>query len=1090
MTNRSRGSFTFKHLALPGAIAIALAATSGSALAEHHQPINFDIAPQSLGSALTEFGIQSGKEVYFVEADIANKSTKGLTGSYKPEDAIKMILEQSGIRFTTDSNGTILVGSEYAQQSDESNSGSAAQPTTEEAGDDTNLDVDEEVVITGSRIAKSPSQVAANVEIFSQEDLRATGATTLERALARLPQNIGGVNNELAALGGFNSGLNISGASSVNLRGLGDDATLILVDGRRIGNAGVFGGVSDISTIPLASIERIEVLLDGASAIYGSDAVGGVINVITKKDYQGIETHYSYGTPETGGYEEHILSLNGGFSWETGRLLASFEQRSTSNLDAAERAGSFQFILPSNPSPLPQITSPSSINNGVLFFRVGDTNFDSVADLEAAGFSLDTPGLIAAQTRGSLGGNAVGLPADSDGSGDLSLADFTTADPTLVPTSFEGTSLVSAENRSTIDLRLTQELSFLGDDTQFSADLYYSNREITPGAETQVFNIDVPADAPGNGLGRRIGVFFTSPFLPPEQFESDEDTFRANFGLNGTFANNWRWNIGAGRNKTDLRSIFTNQPLPQFARDEDFNFINPFLPLFEDGLNLLTGDIAAANPQDLLLRTLLGPEFVTSINTEDRFDINASGSLFSLPGGDVQVSVGADWQKTKLFINSERNISDRGDSGFEVGAFAPLGALDNVDQTEISSGVFLELLVPIVGADNSLPGIEQLDITGAVRHDNYNGTPFSATTESFGLIWSPESQFRVRANYSTSFKAPLLRDSIQAPNVQFDLSFFPGGGFSIPIVDENGLRTGDQTEAPNLLLGVINGGNPDLQPETAESFSVTLEYSPDFIPGLTLSVTERKTDNDNRIDATALSIFGLEFEPSFNTILPRELRRDSIPAIPGTDFDGLDNPDGNLILDRRAINLSAINTAGRDYSLVYNTDTDVGQFIIRANVSYTGKQEVIVTDGFAPINLVGTAIDTNRSSIPRYGYRANLGWYNRGVSINLDAASSSTTREVTNNITGSGLTQTQIFEPSTDINLVLGYNTANGDLFSVPQWLENTSITLTVDNLLDDSSERTVLVDGEPTGDELNQLQPGFTTVRGRMFFVNISKSF
>src|SRR5690606_10363040 len=99
--------------------------------------------------------------------------------------------------------------------------------------------------------------------------------------------------------------INVTGASSINLRGLGNESTLILIDGRRIGKSGVFGGVSDISGIPLRSVERVEIMLDGASSVYGSDAVGGVVNIITKKDYSGVEASYQYGVPEQGGFDEH-----------------------------------------------------------------------------------------------------------------------------------------------------------------------------------------------------------------------------------------------------------------------------------------------------------------------------------------------------------------------------------------------------------------------------------------------------------------------------------------------------------------------------------------------------------------------------------------------------------------------------------------------------------------------------------------------------------------------------------------------------------------------------------------------------------------
>ncbi len=134
---------------------------------------------------------------------------------------------------------------------------------------------------TGSRLAGSPSDLSRNVIVLDRQDIRASGEFTLPRVLQQLPQNTNPTNATYGSrLNGVN---NKTGAATVNLRGLGSESTLILVDGRRVGYSGILGGVTDISTIPLSMVERIEILLDGASAVYGSDAVGGVVNIITRK---------------------------------------------------------------------------------------------------------------------------------------------------------------------------------------------------------------------------------------------------------------------------------------------------------------------------------------------------------------------------------------------------------------------------------------------------------------------------------------------------------------------------------------------------------------------------------------------------------------------------------------------------------------------------------------------------------------------------------------------------------------------------------------------------------------------------------------
>ena len=191
-----------------------------------------------------------------------------------------------------------------AQESDEDAAEAEASETESE-------DELETVVVTGSRLAGSPSELSRNVIVMDRQDIRATGEFTLPRVLQQLPQNTNPTNATYGSqLNGVN---NKTGAATVNLRGLGSESTLILVDGRRVGYSGILGGVTDISTIPLSMVERIEILLDGASAVYGSDAVGGVVNIITRKDYAGVEVDVDYARPDKGGFDETRVSIAGGF---------------------------------------------------------------------------------------------------------------------------------------------------------------------------------------------------------------------------------------------------------------------------------------------------------------------------------------------------------------------------------------------------------------------------------------------------------------------------------------------------------------------------------------------------------------------------------------------------------------------------------------------------------------------------------------------------------------------------------------------------------------------------------------------------------
>ena len=193
----------------------------------------------------------------------------------------------------------------------------------------------EEVVVTGSRIARTPGELAGNLVVLGEEFIQATGEATLERVLRQLPQNLNSTSESFGS--DLNNVSNFTGASTVNLRGLGSESTLILIDGKRSGYNGFLGGVTDVSKIPLSMVERIEVILDGASAIYGSDAVGGVVNIITRKDYEGVELDLNYVSPDGGSYDEVRGSIAGALDLEGTRVRLNYSRSGHSGLDGADR---------------------------------------------------------------------------------------------------------------------------------------------------------------------------------------------------------------------------------------------------------------------------------------------------------------------------------------------------------------------------------------------------------------------------------------------------------------------------------------------------------------------------------------------------------------------------------------------------------------------------------------------------------------------------------------------------------------------------------------------------------------------------------
>jgi iron complex outermembrane receptor protein len=202
------------------------------------------------------------------------------------------------------------------------------------------------IIVTGSRIRGAA--VAGEVITLDRQMIVAAGQVDLGEALRSLPQNFGGGQNPGVGSGGGLINNNINSASSANLRGLGPDATLTLLNGHRLPYDSAFGGV-DISAIPLAALDRIEVVPDGASALYGSDAVAGVVNVILRRDFEGVTTSAQLGASTDGGYFRRQADIVGGTTWQDGGFLVAYDYARNSEIAARQRSYASSLPIPMRP---------------------------------------------------------------------------------------------------------------------------------------------------------------------------------------------------------------------------------------------------------------------------------------------------------------------------------------------------------------------------------------------------------------------------------------------------------------------------------------------------------------------------------------------------------------------------------------------------------------------------------------------------------------------------------------------------------------------------------------------------------------------
>ena len=1041
----------------------------------------FSISSQSLNSALAQFSSQSGLQLVVNDAAVRQLSAPELTGKLSNDEALSKLLSGTGLSYEFRNGDTVLI--KVVEDSEDGSSGED--------------DVDEEVLVTGSRLATDRSKVAGQLISFDEEYIKSSGETTLERFLRRLPQNFGGT-TEFAG-SNLNGANNNTGASTVNLRGLGDRGTLILVNGHRRNFNGTIGGVTDISGIPLPQVERIEVLLDGASAVYGADAVGGVINIITKKDYRGTSLGVELLEPSAGEFNEYKVTLNGGTSWEDGDFRASYEYYKHTGLAADDSIlgltlpenNALSLFTPPTPGLLGQIVT-SSVDSLALFYNGpgGNITFDEFNALDSADQTMFSPVFAAT------------LPAGFDENSSIDDITILTATDNSVTGTGEtdfGRLLLPERESHTLSFDLTQEL---GNSITLHTSLVYANRDVATGGG--VPRISTRVDS-GNPLGPLSldGREYTYTILLPElggsgDFDtSDSDQWDLSMDLDGEFSENWNWSVngtysrsttdgvrgprldagaiadGTNNNGTQSVSVLQGTPPPSpdcVFTSSGFGFDRYTCPADVEQINAF-GDLSAF---------LLPEEFLENKNTLKVLSANVRGTLFDLPAGPVRVAAGVEWQDRGIDSRSEFAIGTQLSTVVDDEPFA-------ADVSRSSQAVFVEGIAPLVSEDNNLPLVQALDLTFSGRYDSYSTAnadisvnpsnldlddpdevadfaPFNQSSDvggdstwGAGLIWTLNDQVRFRTNWQTAFVAPQL-------NQLFSLAG-PLNNFAFLFV---------QNEEGNLAFVsfdlAIAGGNPGLRPETSRSRNLSIEFTPDFLTGLVASITHSETDYIDRI--TSLNSNG-----AIVTL-------DNLPS----DVIVFNDDPLSLGLDTRPTNAERLERSGLDYNINYNLDTEIGLFNADLVISKLIKHNFRPDAADDPVSVVGSTSDPRFFPIPKYSSNLQVSWTHRGFTTALSAAKRRDTNRLTLNSDDEVTAITTSSSPES-VNLTLSYDFGSGDFIDSPQWLDGVVTTVGVENLTNDFSERIVnnLITGEVEISTANSIT---ALGRGRVFRLSLQKEF
>lgn len=811
----------------------------------------------------------------------------------------------------------------------------------------------EAVQVVGSRIKRTQVEGPSPVTVISSEQIRAEGFNTVQDVLETLSQNTGGTQNDFNSAGGFTPN-----AGVINLRGMGPGRTLLLINGRRANDYPFpYNGRSNVqnfNNIPAGAVDRIEVLAGGASAIYGSDAVAGVINVVLKTNYEGNQISLKGQTATQGGRDIGDLQWVGGKTGDRWSLTYAFEAYSSEPLWAWQR--DFMDSAQDNPAP-PGVNGAAGVGGyqppiGIQIRRQSSTGA-TLAYIQPTGRNCSASGFYRPHTYSSSVSGATFGP----GCGyDRSPAEQTVAN---------GNNDVSAYLYGTFDFSegLQGWASFMTFD---------STAKLSGGVE-QWFGGPQPNGVFYDpGFGMRI---FPIRTLTTESYGGSEGTFQRfdetsydlAFGLKGAFGDRFDWDFTIGGARYEA---YRQRPRLTVAGSSAFFLgdrlgttgqgpytglvgINNGLPVYRLNLDRFYG---AITPADYAAMSTTVTYDAVAKNAAATFVV--SGSLFEMPAGDLGMAVVAEASTQSYTLDTDRRLlPDRR----EIYNLTGTGGGGDRDRFAL-------------GAEFSIPLLDSLTMTLAGRFDRYDDITDvdDAKTWNGGLEWRPFEDLLVRGSYSTSFKAPDMH-----------YVFAERSGSFGTVTDFS--RCARDAIAPNLCSGAganynysvftTSQGQPTLEEETGKSWTAGVVW--DITDALSATVDYYRIDLKNVITVrSGTDIIGDEYGCATG-LYPNQT---AFPFAPGSDYCNAvisritrDANSDNRLTEVRSgpINLAFQGTKGIDASLRYRWDAgEMGAFSASVSWSHVLEQ----TDRATPAAALRNYRDLNTNADYRSRGRATLGW--------------------------------------------------------------------------------------------------------------------
>lgn len=828
--------------------------------------------------------------------------------------------------------------------------GAAATPVMAQTSEKEEASELDTVIVTGSRIRRSvDSETAQPVLTIERADIEKNGFQTVADVL----QNISAAGSPTISRAQPLSAGEAVGGSYIDLRNLGAQRTLILVNGKRLGIT--TGGLQDLSTLPAALIERIEILKDGASAIYGSDAMGGVINIYTRKNFNGAEASAYYGEYDQGDGEVKKADAILGMSGDRGSITFGLEYNDEAEVMATDRLFS---SYPTGPLHRDLGWTPVGQFGGFVATPVTGAPGTSRLVLRAGGNPRNIADYVVQNTVGEVNGAVVGQVSN-------------TLEQTTLRTPQEQRSLfVSSDYQLTDNIKLVTDVMYSN---------RYSSRTIAgypmqAGSFNTPMSIDSYFNPVGNSAGfatpRAITNWWRRTWEQPRISDSELNNFRFTAGLEGSFDGldrTFYWDAGVMYNNNSLvQESFGNLNLTNLRAAVGPSYLNattsrvecgsaaapiaygagqgqcipfnPFLAFGTTGQGALTGNTT-------LQQFLFQSEHATGETTTKIASANISSSLFALPAGDLSFAAGIERRKE--------------DGEFVPDALAVSGLSTNLSSLPTRGGyslneAYAEFAIPLL---SDVTFAKELELNIASRYSDFD--TFGDTTNSKASIkWRPIDELMLRATFAEGFRAPTISNLFAGGSQTFsnftdpcDTRFGSAAtnantrarcaadaaiGARAPTYRQlqQGFVPTTTASAQTPLAFFSGAANPTLTPEQSDTLSFGFVWSPSFLNNFNINADFWKvTIRDTIIGDTPTQILNDCYVEGIQSRCSSALfTRDPVLGIVN-----------NMVFGNR--NAGFLKTEGFDLDMSYSFETDsMGDFRISSQSTYVDNYETRSTN--------------------------------------------------------------------------------------------------------------------------------------------------